>query len=52
VPPQAPPKAESKEQLPIDALGDMPDKGPKGTTGQKKEVKQMITQLHGYEQKI
>lgn len=46
------PKTESKEALPIDALADMPDKKYKGTTGQKKEVKQMLTQMQSYEQKI
>jgi len=30
----------------------MPDKKDKGHTGQKKEVKQLLTQMEGYEQKI
>lgn len=39
-----------KEALPIDAL----EGGPhvKGTTGQKKEVKQMLNQMYGFEAKI
>lgn len=47
--PAQPAPGAKAEALPEDALADMPEKKEKGTTGQKKEVKQIMTQMQGYE---